>query len=126
MVNLKLVFRSLGCRRLGNQFFLLSTELIRWMQAASDAAGQANALHLVHVSAVVGYIMNTAWVTVVALCTTALYLFNGLFSGTTWVSRYEKGKTSQDFNEARDGRAFGMALASAGSYANSLHLAADR
>ena len=26
--------------------------------------------------------------------------FNGLFSGTTWVSRYQKGKTSLDLNEA--------------------------
>ena len=30
------------------------------------------------------------------------YPFNGLFSGTTWVSRYQKGKTSQDINKARD------------------------
>jgi len=28
--------------------------------------------------------------------------FNGLFSGTTWVSRYQKGKTSLDFTEAKD------------------------
>jgi len=28
--------------------------------------------------------------------------FNGPFSGTTWVSRYQKGKTSLDFTEARD------------------------
>ena len=28
--------------------------------------------------------------------------FNGLFSRTTWVSRYQKGKTNLDFNEARD------------------------
>jgi len=25
-----------------------------------------------------------------------------LFSGTTWVSRYQKGKTNLDFTEARD------------------------
>jgi len=31
-----------------------------------------------------------------------LHPFNSLFSGTTWVSRYEKGKTSRDLNEARD------------------------
>jgi len=31
-----------------------------------------------------------------------LHPFNGLFSGTTWVSRYQKGKTSLDLNEARD------------------------
>ena len=30
-----------------------------------------------------------------------LLSFNGLFSGTTWVSRYKKGKTSLDLNEAR-------------------------
>ena len=29
--------------------------------------------------------------------------FNGPFSGTTWVSRYQKGKTNLDFTEARDG-----------------------
>ena len=28
--------------------------------------------------------------------------FNGLFSRTTWVSRYQKGKTNQDFTGARD------------------------
>ena len=27
--------------------------------------------------------------------------FNGLFSRKTWVSRYQKGKTSLDLNEAR-------------------------
>ena len=29
--------------------------------------------------------------------------FNGPFSRTTWVSRYQKGKTNLDFTEARDG-----------------------
>jgi len=29
--------------------------------------------------------------------------FNGPFSGTTRVSRYQKGKTNPDFTEARDG-----------------------
>ena len=33
---------------------------------------------------------------------TTLHPFNGLFSRTTWVSRYQKGKTSQDSNKARD------------------------
>jgi len=28
--------------------------------------------------------------------------FNGPFPGTTWVGRYEKGKTNLDFTEARD------------------------
>jgi len=31
-----------------------------------------------------------------------LHPFNGLFSRTTWVSRYQKGRTSLDLNEARD------------------------
>ena len=30
------------------------------------------------------------------------HTFNGPFSGTTWVSRYQKGKTNLDFTEARD------------------------
>jgi len=34
--------------------------------------------------------------------TTLLYLFNGIFSRTAWVSQYQKGKTSLDLDEARD------------------------
>jgi len=34
--------------------------------------------------------------------TTILHSFNGSFSGTTEVSRYQKGKTSLDFTGARD------------------------
>jgi len=56
-----------------------------------------------------------------------LHPFNGLFSGTTWVSRYQEGKTSLDLNEARDDGVLGCdAVASAGPYANKLHLAPDR
>jgi len=33
---------------------------------------------------------------------TYIHLFNGLFSGTVRVSWYQKGKTDQDFTEARD------------------------
>jgi len=54
-----------------------------------------------------------------------LHLFNGLFSRTTWVSQYHKGKTSLDSNKARDD-GFWDVVASAGLYANSLHLAPDR
>ena len=36
------------------------------------------------------------------ITTTTLHPFNGLFSRTTWVSRYQKGKTSLDLNEARE------------------------
>jgi len=46
--------------------------------------------------------------------------FNGQpLSRTTWVSRHQKGETILDFNEARDDE---MAVASAGLYANHLHL----
>ena len=48
--------------------------------------------------------------------------FNGPFSRTTRVSRYQKGKTNLDFTEAK--RQW-VAVASAGPYA-SLHLAPDR
>jgi len=41
------------------------------------------------------------------LTTTLLHPFNGLFSWTTWVSRYQKGNTSLDFNEARDDGVWG-------------------
>ena len=34
---------------------------------------------------------------------TQTHTFNGLFSGTTQVSRYQKGKTNLDFTEAREG-----------------------
>ena len=33
---------------------------------------------------------------------THTHTFNGPFSGTTRVSRYQKGKTNLDFTEARD------------------------
>ena len=59
------------------------------------------------------------------ITTTTLHPFNGLFSRTTWVSRCQKGKTSLDLNEARDDGVFCNAVASAGPYANSLHLAPD-
>jgi len=36
-----------------------------------------------------------------------LHPFNGHFSGTTWVSRYQKGKTIPNLNEARDDGVWG-------------------
>ena len=50
--------------------------------------------------------------------------FNSLFSRTTWLSRYQKWKTSLDLNEARDDGVWGWQLASVGPYANNLHLSA--
>jgi len=49
--------------------------------------------------------------------------FNVLFSRTAWVSQYQKGFSNLDFNEARDN---GVAEASAGPYANHLHLVPDK
>jgi len=57
--------------------------------------------------------------------TTTIHPFSGLLSRTTQVSRCQKGKTSLDLNEARDDEVWD-AVASAGPYANNLHLAADR
>ena len=53
------------------------------------------------------------------------YTFNGLFLRTTWVSWYQKGKTSLDLNEQETIR-FWDAVASAGPYVSSLHLAQNR
>ena len=36
-----------------------------------------------------------------------LHTFNGLFSGITWASQYQKGKTSLILNETRDDRVLG-------------------
>jgi len=56
------------------------------------------------------------------------YPFNGLFSRTTWVSRYQKGscKTSLFKHDRQEMTGFWDAMASAGPYANNLHLAPDR
>ena len=37
-----------------------------------------------------------------------LHPLNGLFSRTTWVSQYQKGKTNLDLNEERDDGGFGI------------------
>jgi len=49
--------------------------------------------------------------------------FNGLVRRTAWVSPHQEGETILDFNDISDDR---MAVASAGLYANHLHLAPDR
>ena len=72
--------------------------------------------------------LDTMHITSLSLDALACYavephLFNGLFFMTTWVSQYQKGKTSLDFNEAIDDGVWD-AEASAGPYANNLHLAA--
>ena len=62
----------------------------------------------------------------VDLVTTITTTTRDLFSRTTWVSRYQKRKTSLELNEARDDGVLWMELASDGPYANNLHLAPDR
>ena len=50
-------------------------------------------------------ILSTHWAVIFTfhtLKTTTLQPFNGLFSRTTWVSQYQKGKTNLDFTGARD------------------------
>jgi len=47
-------------------------------------------------------VKETINITTTLLLLLLLYPFNGLFSRTTWVSRYQKGKTSLDLNEAKD------------------------
>jgi len=53
---------------------------------------------------------------------THTHTFNNPFSGTAWVSQYQKGQTSLDFTEARDSEWQWHQL---GQYA-SLHLVAER
>ena len=47
---------------------------------------------------------NFLWLLSTVLISAVMYIhpFNGPLSGTTWVSRYQKGKTNLDFTEARD------------------------
>jgi len=42
------------------------------------------------------------------------------------LSWYQKGKTNLDLNEAKDNWVLGLAVASAGPYANNQHLAPER
>ena len=51
--------------------------------------------------------------------------FNGLFSRTTWVSRYQEGKTSLDLNDARDNGVLGWQWCQMDRM-QTIHLAADR
>jgi len=46
--------------------------------------------------------LQPSYVCIVQLVLLLLQPFNGLFSRTTWVSRYQKGKSNLDFTGARD------------------------
>ena len=57
------------------------------------------------------YVIKRIWYGMVLLLLLLLLLllhpFNGLFSRTTWVSRYQKVRTSLDLNDARDDGVWG-------------------
>jgi len=85
--------------------FLLRTVLaggIKQQQRPPDARHLAANASSVTLSAVVGSSTQSYFF---CICTenthTHTHLFNGPFSGTTQVSRYQKGKTNLDFTEAR-------------------------
>jgi len=47
-------------------------------------------------------VLNTATAAATMLLVLLLHPFDGLFSRITWLSQYQKSKTSLDLNEARD------------------------
>jgi len=58
-------------------------------------------------------------------CCCCYYYYNGLFSTTTWVSQYQKGKTGLDLSEARDDGVLGCSGIS-WTICKNLHLAPER
>jgi len=56
--------------------------------------------------------------------TTTLHPFNGFFSRTTWVSRYQKGKNQSGFKRG-EMMGFSNTVASSGPHANNLQLAPE-
>jgi len=65
-------------------------------------------LHRQEVQITTKIVNNCIWIIDITIMVTSYYihtyicLFNGPFSRTTRVSRYQKGKTNLDFTEARD------------------------
>jgi len=55
-----------------------------------------------------------------------LHQFNSLFYRTIWVSQYQKCKNQSGFEWGKRQWGLGLTVASAGPYANNLHLAPDR
>jgi len=81
-------------------FFTLQDDMLRGLadmlvreHAAVDTVAQVN-YHDTTRRAILTYAPK--------LTHTHTHPFNGPYSGTTRVSRYQKGKTNVDFNEARD------------------------
>ena len=72
---------------------------------------------LAHCKSAIGDIMSAAStdssnnkISNLTVMTTHTHPFNGPLSGTTWVSRYQRGKTNLDFTEARDSEWQGQQL----------------
>jgi len=55
-----------------------------------------------HDDSTINIVMAIIIIVLLLLLLLLLQLFNGLFSRTTWVRQYQKGKSSLDLNEARD------------------------
>ena len=66
------------------------------------------------------YVHNVKYEKLAKMLQLLLHLFNGLFSRTTWLSQYQKGKTSLDLNEARYHGVWRYSADTAGPYANNL------
>jgi len=93
-IHRKEVFPTSGYRSSKEFFFLIVLEIF---------TGSGNALsYFLRRHPGVAHFNNFWPFSVALLTTTLLQPFNGLFSRTTWVSRYQKGKTNLDFTWARD------------------------
>jgi len=68
---------------------------LRVAMAKGDRAGVNSNQFLRHGTNVTGQLLTASRYT-------HTHPFNGPFSGTNWVSRYQKGNTNLDFCEARD------------------------
>ena len=85
------IVSTLPCRHLATNSKLESTKL-----------GTQNVTNTLCLYTTPGYLTDRNS-SVATLCYyTHTYPFNGPFSGTTWVSRYQKGKTNLDFTGAKD------------------------
>jgi len=81
------------------------SRLAYWLNSSGNHTGTHI---LITPNACLTYCLCSAlWCGLKTTTSTALHPFNGLFSRTTWVSLYQKDKTSMVLNEARDDGVFG-------------------
>ena len=76
--------------------------------------------YIIHACVFYGFVAY--WKNSTEILLAYIHPFNGPLSGTTWVSRYQKGKTNLEFYWSKR---HWVEVASAGPYA-SLYLAPDR